>query len=189
MSATSTYIITAARVKALTFLADGVDDRKLLAGILDAQHALEQILGVTLYAIIEAAYPTYTGTAQTLYEQYIERFLAWKTKEESFVDLSAEADTNGVFTKSGDGYATVSNTRLADLMRKSGSRAENFQAAMLRYLRNLGATDAIKIAFDANVDCEPRTQKTYRARIVTRKSKWSEQNPDAVRRNWPHDEC
>lgn len=188
MSWQDTKIITPAQVRSIDSLADGVEDRKLNSSILEAQHALEQILGTTLYAQVEAAYPTYTGDYQTLYEQHARPFLAWKTLEEALPLLSAEADRNGVFEKSGQDYKSVGGSKLATLIRTAGSRAENRQADMLRYLRNLDSSSAVKIAFDECVDDEPRTNKTYRGRVITRRSKWQRQQ-SGESYNGVHDEC
>jgi len=165
-------IITTTQVRTLTGKAQGVEDRKLDASIHDAQDALEQILGSTLYAQVEGFYPTFAGDYSTLYSQYIQPFLAFKTVELSYQNLFAEPDRNGVFKKSGEGYTPVSLKELAMLQADPAGRADRFQRKMLRWIGNLDSSNAIKVAFNTDVDDEPRTKKTYRGRVITRRSRW-----------------
>lgn len=189
MSALDTNIISAARVKALTGKAQGVEDRKLDHSIHDAQDALEQILGTTLYALVEAAHPTFAGDYVTLYTQYIEPFLAFKTIELSFENLFAEPDRNGVFKKQGQEYVSVTMKELAMLQAKPASRADRFQQKMIKWLKDLDSTNAIRIAYDTDVKCEPRTTRTDSARVSLRRSPWQNQGGYRHHHHGPNCHC
>ena len=195
MSWLDTNIITAAQVRDHTGKAKGVEDRKLDPPIHFAQHALEEVLGVTLYALLETAYeanPTTLGGADmlALYGQHCVPFLAWKTMEQAYPDLHSEADRNGVFNKSGNDYTTVSGSVLATLTRVAGSRAEVHQKAMLTYLRNLDTTNAIRIAFDTCVAGEARTTSTTMGGITPVRNPWQDHfdGQSYARHNGCHDE-
>ena len=90
MSWATVNLITAATVKAKANLAKGAEDRKIDPAIHDAQHALQEILGETLYALVEDADPVADPTLgdadlRTLYDQHIVFFVAFKAKECSMV--------------------------------------------------------------------------------------------------------
>lgn len=183
MSWATTLLLTAATVKDKANLAKGSEDRKITLGIYDAQHALQEMLGETLYAMVEAASPatdaTLGGNAnlRALYDQHIVWFLAFKTKECSLVEMTGEADRNGVFQKNGQDYSPVDGRLLSALQAVPRSRAENRATEMIRYLKNLDSTDPIRIAYDTNVLDEPRTDEIKTTgRISTRISPW--QFPD-----------
>lgn len=195
MSAADSNIITGTQVRDITGRAEGVEDRKLDAAIHEAQHELEQVLGVTLYAEVEAAYedtPQWDGRAdlETLYEGYLRYYLAWKTLENAYPDLYAEPDRNGVFTRSGEDYQSVSVKGLSMLIAKARSRAERWQIDLLRYIRGLDASTAVRVSYDTCVEDEPRVGKTYRGGVVTRMSRWQTQYGlgDRHRWGWPDDD-
>lgn len=183
MSAQSTLIITTARVKEITGQADGVEDRKMGPCMKEAQHALEQILGTTLYALVEAAYPTFTGDYDTLYDEYIEPFLAYKSVARSFPKTFAEQDRNGVLKRSGANgdFQSVTMKELAMVQADPEGIADNFQGKMLKWLNDLDADNAIKVAFLTDVDCEPRIKRTDRGNVPLRRSRWQDQ--DGYRRS------
>lgn len=184
MSWATVNLITAATVKAKANLAKGAEDRKIDPAIHDAQHALQEILGETLYALVEAADPVANPTLgnadlRTLYDQHIVFFLAFKAKECSMVEMAGEPDRNGVFQKSGDGYSPVDGRMLAELKNVPRSRAENRATEMIRYLKNLDSANAVRVAYDTSVDDEPRTDVLKNTGgISTRVSRW--QFPDGV---------
>ena len=174
MSWSDTNIITAATVKTETGTATGVQDKILDPAIHFAQRDLRQILGETLYALVEAGDPVNDATLgantglATLYSQYLKPYLSWKTVERALPDLWASADRNGVFQRNGDNYNTVGSSGLNTLIAQKRSFAEAYETDLLRYLKNLDSTDAVSIAFYTDVDCEPRTSTTYTGRILSR---------------------
>ncbi len=180
MSAFDTYLISAARAKAVTACGPSPDE-KINPWIFEAQHALEEILGSTLYTLLEAGDPandrTLGGNAglATLYVQYCERFLAFRTIQLAYPDMMAGAQMNGVFQRNGNDYNTVDPKVFGGLIGGKRSASEVQEIRMLKYLRDLPTTDPIRIAFDANVNCEPRTTTPAIGRISTRKSKWQQQ--------------
>lgn len=182
MSALDYNLITAAQVRTNTGRAQGIEDRKLDPAIHDAQDELEQILGETLYEDVETAHTANSTTMGgagmlNLYTQYIVPFLSWKTLENAYPDMFAEADRNGVFKRSGNDYQSVTGRELAELIAKARNRAERFQQKMMRYLNNLSDTDAIKIAFDETVDDEPRVTHSARANVILKRNAWQSRNP------------
>jgi len=178
MSWATTLLLTAATVKEKANLAKGSEDRKIVLGIHDAQHALQEMLGETLYAMVETANPVTDPTLgnaglRTLYDEHIVWFLAFKTKECSLVEMTGEADRNGVFQKNGQDYSPVDGRLLSALQAVPRSRAENRATEMIRYLKNLDSTDPIRVAYDTNVADEPRTEEIKTTgRISTRISPW-----------------
>ena len=92
-------------------------------------------------------------------------------------EMWGEPDRNGVFQKSGQDYNPVDPRGLAVLQSVPRSRAENRAAEMIRYLKNLDSTNAVRIAYDTCVKDEPRTDTIkHTGRISTRISRW--QYPD-----------
>lgn len=174
MSWNDTNIITAATVKTVTGLAAGVEARKLEPAMRFAQRDVRQLLGETLYALIEVADPvnddTLGGDADlaALYDDYVQPYLSWKSVERAMPDLWAEPDRNGVFQRNGDNYTTIGASGLNALIAQKRSFAEAYETDMLRYLKNLEGSDPIRVAYDTDVDNEPRTKDTYNARIITR---------------------
>ena len=183
MSWDTVNLITAATVKEVTGTNRNVEDRKIDPSIHDAQHDLKQTLGETLYQLIEDADPVNDATLggntglATLYSRFIKNYLSWKTLEYAYPQLYAEADRRGVFANSGEGYTPVDGKTLAMLIAKAAARADNRQGEMIRYIENLDASNAIRVAYDTDVDDEPRTKEVKNTgRIITRVSKW--QYPD-----------
>lgn len=183
MSWATVNLITASRAKSVANIAKGAEDRKIDPAIHDAQHALQEILGETLYALVETANPvadpTLGGDAglQTLYDQHLVFFLAFKAKECSMIEMAGEPDRNGVFQKSGQDYSPADPRLLAQLQSVPRSRAENRATEMIRYLKNLDSADPIRVAYETNVKDEPRTSEIKSTgRISTRISRW--QFPD-----------
>jgi len=178
MSWRTVNLITAATVKEVANLDKNVEDRKLDPAIHDAQNALQQMLGETLYGIIETANPVADPTLgdtgrRTLYDNYIVFYLANKAKEIAMVELWAEASRNGVFQKGGDNYTSVDARGLNAVQSIPRSRAEASAADMLRYIKNLPEDNAIRVAFDTDVKDEPRTKEVKNTgRIITRVSRW-----------------
>lgn len=179
MSWDTVLLITAATVKTDTAFAQGVEDAKLKPAIFDAQDALQEVLGETLYAMVEAADPVADPTLggdtglQTLYDEHIRKYLGHKTKELAYPELWAGADRNGVFQRNGNDYNTVDGRGLAILQAVPRSRAEKRVGKMLHYLKNLDSTDPIRIAYETSVDSEPRTTEVKNTgRIITRRSVW-----------------
>jgi|JI61114BRNA_FD_contig_41_4453153_length_657_multi_2_in_0_out_0_1 hypothetical protein len=176
MSWSDTNIITAATVKTETGTATGVQDKILDPAIRFAQRDLRQLLGETLYALVEAGDPVNDATLgantalATLYNQFLKPYLSWKTVERSLPDMWAQADRNGVFQRNGDNYNTVGSSGLNTLIAQKRSFAEAYETDLLRYLKNLDDTDALAIAFKTDVDSEPRTTDTYNGRIISRVS-------------------
>lgn len=189
MSWDTVLIITAATVKTDTGFAQGVEDAKLKPAIFDAQHALKELLGLTLYGLVETADPvadaTLGGNAglQTLYDEHIRKFLGHKTKELAYPELWGGADRNGVFNRSGNDYNTVDSRGLAMLQAVPRSRAESRAGEMIRYIKNLDSDNAIRVAYDTDVDNEPRTTEVKNTgRIITRISRW-QGNDNTYRRD------
>lgn len=172
MSWSDTNIITSSKVKEVCGLDKNVEDRKIDPCIHFAQRDLRQILGRTLYDLVEDADPvgddTLGGDAglATLYDEYLKPYLAWKTTEKAYPDFWAEASRNGVFQRNGDNYNTVGASGLNTIIAQKRSFAEAFEKDMIEYLNDLSSTDPIKIAFDTSVNCEPRTKATNTGRIM-----------------------
>jgi len=176
MSWSDTNIITAATVKTETGTPSDVQDKVIAPVIRFAQRDLRQILGETLYALVEAGDPVNDATLgantglATLYAQHLKPYLAWKSIEMALPDMGIQMARNGVFERNGDNYSTAGTGRLNTLIGQKRSFAEVYEAEMIRYLKKLPSTDAVSIAFYTDVDCEPRTTTTYTGRILSRVS-------------------
>ena len=171
MSWNDTNIITASTVKEVCGIAVSVEDRKINPSIHFAQRDVRQLLGQTLYDLIELADPVVDPTLGNagllaLYDGYVKPYLAWKSMEQAMPSLWAEPDRNGVFQRNGNDYTTIGASGLNVLIAQNRKNAEAFSADMLRYLRNLDDADAVKIAFDTDIDSEPRTTKPATGRIM-----------------------
>ena len=183
MSWETVKIITGATVKTLTAIDKNVQDATLGPSIHDAQYGLKEVLGETLYALLEAADPvadpTLGGDAglTTLYDTYCKGVLAWRTKQFHMRDSWGGATRNGVHTKSGDDYNNVDARGLSMLEDRPKARADNRETELLRYLNNLADTSPIKIAWRVSVKDEPRTTDQKRkGRVSTRLSRWQFEN-------------
>lgn len=180
MSAFDTYIITAATAKRMTGCGPAPDE-KINPWIYSAQHALEEILGGTLYTMLEAGNPvtdrTLGGNAglATLYIQYCERFLAFRSIQLASYDMAAGAQMNGIFQRNGNDYNSLDGKMMGGLIGGKRSESEVQEIRMLKYLRGLDPADPIKIAFNTSASDEPRTTKPTIGRISTRRSKWQDQ--------------
>ncbi len=176
MSWSDTNIITAATVKTETGAPSDVQDKVIAPVIRFAQRDLRQILGQTLYALVEAGDPVNDATLgantglATLYAQYLKPYLAWKSIEMALPDMGIQMARNGVFERNGDNYSTVGTGRLNTLIGQKRSFAEVYESETLTYLKGLAVTDPVRIAYDTNVECEPRTSATYTGRILSRVS-------------------
>lgn len=182
MSWDSVYLITAAQVKEITGKSKNIDDDILKVCIQDAQHDLHQVLGHTLYDLVEQADPVADATLggdtglATLFNSYAKKYLAWKTLEHSYTDIAYQADRNGVFKRMGNDYTPASGNELNALEGKARSRAESRMAELIRYIEHLTTGDPILEAYNTDVNCEPRTKEVKSGRIITRISRW--QYPD-----------
>jgi hypothetical protein len=178
MAWNSVNLVTSQQVKDFTGLAKGIDDRKLDTSIHFAQNEAEQILGRTLYALVEAgnpvADPTMGGNAAlvTLFFSYVQPFLCWKTKEDSGVDLWMDSDKNGIYVRGDETHTSVSRSAVDSYIGKARARAEVFEGKLLEYLKGLPASDPIQVAYSTDINCEPRVHTQQTGRIITRISPW-----------------
>lgn len=172
MSYLNHLLVSSAVVKDFTGSADGVEDRKLRPQIILAQHELMQILGETLYEDVDTAHTANATTLGgagmlTLYTDYLKPFLCWKTIELSAYKLHNEPDRNGHFERNGNDYTSVSAKMVEGRKSQDRSNAELYQGKMIRYIHNLESTDPIRIAFEEDVDDEPRVKKSYPGVFLT----------------------
>jgi hypothetical protein len=179
MSWATTLIISAATVKETANLEQSVEDRKLTDAIRDAQHELKEMLGQTLYDLVEDADPvgdpTLGGDAglQTLYNEHCKFFLSNKAKEVAYPEMWGSATRNGVHQRSGSDYNSIDSRGLSILQGVPRSRAESYAGELLRYIKGLASDNAIRIAYDTCVQNEPRTTEVKNTgRIITRISRW-----------------
>lgn len=177
MGCCQTQLVTGANVRDVTGLNVGVEDRKLKPFIELAQYQLEKILGTTLYDELETAViadRTLTGETAliALFEPYICPFLSWRALELAYPRLYAEADRGGVFTKSGDEFASASRNDLASLTNQAKAAADMHQDRLIDFLQDNTSTYT---TYNTSVDGEERIRKVYRAGIALTRSRW--QNP------------
>lgn len=179
MSWATVNIISSATVREKANIAKGVEDRKIDVAIPDAQLALQQILGETLYALIETADPVADATLggdaglRTLYNNHAVWFLAFKTKEFGLAEMWAEPGRRGVHEVNGEGFSTIDGKMFSSVQSVPRSRANNRAEEMIRYIKNLDADNAIRVAYETCVKDEPRTEKINSpSRISTRISPW-----------------
>ena len=185
----STLVITAATVKELTGLSKNIEDRKLARWIDAVQLELKGDLGTTGYATligyIEADDTLATQTAyQTLRNDYIRPWMAWRVLERATVALFAEPERNGTYTRSGDDYATVSAQVLG--MRKADARdmAHTYKEALHEYLKDNTATFTW---YASEGECgTDGTSKSYAGGVITRVPAYSSPYGEG-RRIWPDD--
>lgn len=179
MSWDTVNLISAATVKELTGTDKNVEVAVIEPAIHDAQYALKEVLGETLYALVEAGDPLNDATLggntglATLYVSHCKGVLAWRAKQWSMRESWGGATRNGVHTKSGNDYNTVDPKGLGMLEDVAKNRADNREIELLRYLNNLADTDAVKIAWKTSIKDEPRTTEVKRTgRVSTRLSRW-----------------
>lgn len=175
MSSYSVFIVTGPQVKEICGVSENVEDKKLKPFIRTSQQNIEETVGRTLYALIEAAYvanPATMGGAGmlTLYTEHIAPCIAYRVMADAPMDLTVSYDRNGTFERNGNDYNTTSDRRLGAKTGKAESRADNAQGLLLKYLRGLDDTDPLKIAFKTDVDCEPRVRHTTPGNVILRKS-------------------
>lgn len=177
MSYLTELLVSSAKVKNHTGEARDVEDRKLAPRIHLAQKELQEILGETLYALLETAYvgnsTTLGGAGMlALYTSYVSPFLCWKTLEKATLSLRTDAARNGEFERNGNDYATVSFKETDAKRGENRSNAETYQVDMIRYIKNLDDADPIRVAFYTDIDDEPRVKESYRGNIALTRNPW-----------------
>lgn len=181
MSSYSQFIVTGQQVREVSGTSQNVEDRKIQPIIRIAQQGSEQVLGRTLYALVESAYvadagviaggnPTTMGGSGMLllYSEYLLPSIVFRVMADAGIDLAIDYDRNGEFERNGNDYNTVSDRRMAAKTGKAEARADRYQQRLLDYVRGLEDTDPIKIAFKENEPCEERVKKTYQSNIILR---------------------
>lgn len=132
-------LIAKSDIVALTNLNNLVEERKLKNGIAAAHLQIEKILGRTGYAAIYAAAPAFSGDAtglSALLTGYIKPLMAWRARQLAYLDMHAEADRGGVFTKSGEDYATVDAKTLSMLIANARDMADEYQDRLIQRLED-----------------------------------------------------
>jgi hypothetical protein len=179
-------ILTFAQIKDVTGLAAIVSEsRKVTPFLTEAQFELRKMLGRTLYDELDTAIAaSFAGEAdlQTLFEDYVKRPLAWRTLQHALPRLYSEPTANGVHLVGNAEYTPVDKSVLAMQVNQAKSYADAGYDEMLRYLRD---NTTLFPSYETEVDNEERVKKTYRAGVVTKKTRW--QYPYGLKTYGPYD--
>jgi hypothetical protein len=123
-----------------------VEERKLTPWIKEAHRRLRKILGRTLYDLLMAAKgadPNFSLQANERFNSLMAEdegcglaYLCWTALALAYPSLHSEADTAGVFAKSGDDHKAVDNATLRTHIARAEAMAGNFQEELLLFLKD-----------------------------------------------------
>jgi hypothetical protein len=168
-------LIALTDLQTITGLNRNVEERRVKNAIEDAHRSLKKVLGRTGYAVIYDNAPTFTAQTPNeaqyvaLLTTYIKPYMAWLAKANAYPDLYAEADTAGVFTKSGEDFSSVSGKDLSMLINTAKGRSEERRDDLIQYLQD---NKAVFTWYDTTVPGEERIDQNTgtRAGISFRRS-------------------
>jgi len=134
-----TYLISPARIKAITEVHDNVDDKILKRAILTAQDIeLEVILGTALTNKLKEYVTAGTlgshAAYQTLINDYVENCLAYYALEQLVDLITYKIYNKGAMKREAEETQQLTSSELLDLKRGYRTKAEIYGDRLIRYL-------------------------------------------------------
>lgn len=128
------------------FLSTNTDDKKYLMAIKDAQMDLEDILGKEFYDEILSQYDaqTFTTDNDTLYEDYIKIYLAWRTYFHYLKFSDVEATPTGLREFTDQNSSLLTDVKKYSFEKNIQEKAERYKFRMISYLKFQQSQDSDK---------------------------------------------
>lgn len=136
-----TYLNTAC------FLSLNEDDLKYGMCLEMAQEDLRDgVLGREFYEQIETQYSAFTGATdnQTLYNDYLRKYLAWQTYFHYLKFANVNATPTGIREHDDDTSSIASDVKMYSLEKNVLARANKYKYDTINYLREQQANDSTK---------------------------------------------
>ena len=177
MSCCDTLIVSVATLKDKTGISSNADDRKLTAGLEEAQLETEKILGKTLYADLIArivADASLSGASNEKYKDLVDDYLcpllSWRGLQYTVGLTRGEVQKGGFAVKGGEEYQAGSEADVRRWEQRCKEKADKYQERLLLFLCDDNGT--LFPTFLTNTDTDTRITKTYPGGVITRKSRW-----------------
>jgi hypothetical protein len=127
------------------FLSLNTDDKKYRMCLEMSQDDLSDILGSEFFEQIETQYPSTLSTDNSLlYENFIKKFLAWKTYFNYLKFANVEATPTGIRAFSDDNSTLATDIQMASLEKNILAQVEKYRGRMITYLKLEKSKDSAK---------------------------------------------
>jgi hypothetical protein len=141
-----TQLIPISYLNESCFLSSNTDEKKYSICLKDAQMDLEDILGQQFYAEIETQYDEETLTADndTLYEDYIKDYLAWRTYFHYLKFANIEATPSGIREFSEENSTLVNDVKMYSLEKNVLEKVNRYKYRLINFLKLQQSNDSTK---------------------------------------------
>lgn len=128
------------------FLTLNEDDKKFRMCLEMAQEDLSDELGEDFYDQIETQYDedSLSGDNDTLYENYIKKFLAWQTYFHYIKFVNVNSTPTGIREFNDENSAIASDIKMYSLEKNVKARADKYKFKMVNYIKNRQDNDSTK---------------------------------------------
>lgn len=133
-------------LKEACFLSDNIDERKYQPNLEEAQEDLKNILGGEFYDQIETQYNTSALSTDnnTLYQDYIKKFLAWQTYYYYLGFSNSDSTPTGEREFIDENSTILSDVKMFGKERNVKNRANNWKGRMINFLKLAQSKDSTK---------------------------------------------
>jgi hypothetical protein len=141
-----TLLITLDYLNECCALSINVDDKKYRSALIDAQTDMEYLLGTNFYNELVSQYEGNTLTADndTLYENYVKNYLAWKTYSNYLPFANVDSTASGLRVQDDDNSSIVNELQLHTVEKNVQEKVNKYQDRMINYLKLSQSQDSTK---------------------------------------------
>lgn len=139
-------LIPFAFLKEECFLSDKIDERKYQPNLEEAQEDLKDTIGGEFYDEIETQYnaSTLTTDNNTLYQDYIKKYLAWQTYYYYLGFANSDSTPTGEREFSEENSTVLTDVKMFSKERNVKNKANRWKGRLLNFLKLEQSKDATK---------------------------------------------
>lgn len=141
-------LIPIAYLNEVCFLSLNVDDKKYQAALDEAQDDLLEILGGQFYEQIDTQYSTnptsFSPDNETLYEDYIKKYLAWQTYINYIGFANNDSTPTGIRKFIDANSEILTGVEMYALEKKINAKVQKYKGKMINFLRLEQEKDSTK---------------------------------------------
>ena len=150
----SKFLIPLSYINEACHVSLNIDEKKVKPHLEEAQEDLRELLGAEFYEEIETQYSpsggTFTTDNETLYEDYLKKFLAWQSYFYSLGFSQSESTPTGERAFKDDNSDLLADVALFAKEKNIKRRATKYKGAIINYLRLEQEKDSTKFPLWVN---------------------------------------
>lgn len=141
-------LIPIAYLNEICFLSLNTDDKKYKSALDEAQDDLIEIIGQAFYTQIETQYNTnptsFTSDNETLYENYIKKYLAWQTYLNYIGFSNNDSTPTGIRKFNDENSELLTGVEMYALEKKINGKVQKYKTKMINFLKLQKEKDSSK---------------------------------------------